>query len=89
MQGTGCYDDKETVQRALQDAKGNTDEVRRYPAKNALQMRAWTLCLQLKWSGVCQEPLSCMEYHVDEAACDRRSACRRLSSWSREWQYSP
>ena len=35
MQGTGCYDDKEAVQRALQDAKGNPDEVRRYPAKNA------------------------------------------------------
>ena len=27
MQGTGCYDDKEAVQRALQDAKGNSDEV--------------------------------------------------------------
>ena len=27
MQGTGCYDDKEAVQRALQDAKGNADEV--------------------------------------------------------------
>jgi len=27
MQGTGCYDDKEAVQGALQDAKGNPDEV--------------------------------------------------------------
>lgn len=27
MQGTGCYNDREAVQRALQDAKGNPDEV--------------------------------------------------------------
>ena len=35
MQGTGCYDDKEAVQCALQDAKGDPDEVRRYPPKKA------------------------------------------------------
>ena len=27
MQGTGCYHDRDAVQRALQDAKGNPDEV--------------------------------------------------------------
>ena len=29
MQNTGCYHDRDAVQRALQDAKGNSDEVRR------------------------------------------------------------
>ena len=28
MQNTGCHDDRDAVQRALQDAKGNSDEVR-------------------------------------------------------------
>ena len=28
MQNTGCYDNRDAVQRALQDAKGNSDEVR-------------------------------------------------------------
>ena len=28
MQNTGCYDNRDAVQRALQDAKGNSDAVR-------------------------------------------------------------
>ena len=28
MQNTGCYDDRDAVQNALQDANGNSDEVR-------------------------------------------------------------
>jgi hypothetical protein len=30
-----------------------------------------------------------LEYHVHEAAFDRLSACRRLSSWLRDWLFSP
>lgn len=74
MQGTGCFDDKEAVQSALQDAKGSPDEVRNSRLFSGFSSHSacWTILLNwhadlvvagvlwyLKCDVLLRRPLSC------------------------------